>query len=549
MGFSNSRSQWGGLAFVLLIATLFRLVAIDKQGLDTDEAWTLALSQWTPWEMITQPTDTHPFLYYALHGALFSPEDTAASMRLLPVFFGVMAVAVMYLLGRLHFGVRGGLLSAALLAVWAPHVDYSMEVRNYAAFFFFVLLICYGFSLYWVMPSGDAPSADRDRARLTGLALLCAGCVLSFYTHIVSVFPIALFCAAMWLWAVLYARERLAEVSAAFCAMAVLAVPGILWAMKLSGADHPFDWWPQPGLTTFVSTMADFFFPIGFWDNALTNAEDIRLMAKTAAIGICSVLLVILAVARRHQAAESIRRNPALGVVMAALLVLPLIIWSLGFVAMPIFMGRTILFCVPGLILLLTAMVAPLRTGKEIVTGIVIFAVYAASTVSYGFMRERIDWRGAVAFLEENVGPDDYIGLSPSYNYLTISSPASKPTGAGLWVTSRSGKSVIAQHALGDEPDWVRDYYLTLEKHERTEHVTIDLPPGTTIWRVDGPIAPGSVQMSAQNSLFARIGDPETVWSQTSRYEGGNWLSIRRYRTSEPLSLEMERMVDAGAAR
>lgn len=544
----KNRGELVGFGCVMLIAVCFRLIAIDKQGLDTDEAWTLALSLWSPWEMITLPTDVHPFLYYWMHRTFFDPHDSAITVRLLSVSFGLLSVALMYFLGRLYFGARGALVSAALLAVWTPHVDYSMEARNYSAVFFFILLMAYGFSLFWSAVSEPGPGSGRDEARrqqVAGLLIFAAGCVLAFYTHVISAFPIAYYCAILWIGSWFFARERFLDVTITMVGMAVLAFPGMIWFWKVTSGDHLFNWLSQSSLTVFISTMADFDLPIGMWDNDLTNGLDIRLIAKTVLIGMFSLLGLVLFIVKRKQLYGYVAHRPALGIIILASAVLPVVIWCVGFVSTPIFMGRSILFSVAGVILLITALVTPSSGRGGVLLSCLLVGAYAASTVAYGFMREELDWRGAVAYLEENVASTDLIGLTPSFNYLAINHPATKPTGAAMILTTFKGTQMLALGSLGGNPDWAQDYFVTLEKHLPTTSRTLEVPAGTVIWRVDGQRQPHSIQTTVQEDFFGRLGKGDLVWFQKSKYESGNSLSIYRYVVEEPISIEVERMLDA----
>ncbi|HSE73937.1 MAG TPA: hypothetical protein VLB05_05445, partial [Dongiaceae bacterium] len=67
-------THWATLGAILLIAIAMRVVAIDAQGLWTDEALTIVLSNWSIPDMLLQPTDPTPALYYILHKLLI-PAD------------------------------------------------------------------------------------------------------------------------------------------------------------------------------------------------------------------------------------------------------------------------------------------------------------------------------------------------------------------------------------------------------------------------------------------------------------------------------------------
>src|SRR5262245_59370438 len=131
--------HWMLFAAILVVATLLRIVALDVRGLWTDEALTIVLSNWSIPDLLLRPTDPTPALYYILHKLLIPASASLEVVRSISVVAGVMSVALMFLVARLAFGMGGGLLAAALLAVWSAHVDYSQEVRAYSLLFFLTL--------------------------------------------------------------------------------------------------------------------------------------------------------------------------------------------------------------------------------------------------------------------------------------------------------------------------------------------------------------------------------------------------------------------------
>ena len=115
-------------------------------------------------------------------------------MRSISVVAGILSVGLIYVLGRLAFGKWGGLLAAALLAVWSMHVDYSQEARAYSLLFFFTLLTSVGLLHYAEILRAQRVGAvgTRSDSGALALAMFGVGNVLSFYTHVVSIYWIGL---------------------------------------------------------------------------------------------------------------------------------------------------------------------------------------------------------------------------------------------------------------------------------------------------------------------------------------------------------------------
>ncbi|MCM2472780.1 hypothetical protein HGO38_04725 [Rhizobium sp. CG5] len=531
------------LMAILAVGAVLRLYAIDSQALWSDEGQTLTLSLWPIMDMISKPTDPTPFLYYALHQVFLSPDSSVAAVRSLSVVFGMAQLVLMFGLGRLCFGRAGGLLAAALMAVWSSHVDYSMEARAYALLGFLILLAFYGLILY-VKRIREAASLSL---RLLALALFAIGNVLSFYTHVIAAFSIAFTGALLFGFALSRPRRYWPEVAITFAVMAILAVPGVLRILAQVETGHEFNWLVQASPMTFISTVADMFFPIGFWDNPLTNSLDIRLDAKFVAIPVFALLLAVSLWFSRFTLARVAREQPILALLVLGCAVLPAAIWLVGYVGRPIFLGRVLLFCIPGLILLLVAMIVSQPRQRAIALSMATIGLWLASTLLFGMMREKQDWRGANGFLAAAVAPDDIIAMCPDFEYpaLRHAASASVPVGRAVLLGDEKGALTLIEAGLGASRTWAADYFVASQRYDVRPTVTLDIQPGQSIWRVDGICWDGIVEYATLDRILAPIDPaPSAEWSQKAKYD--DHILIRRYRVTQPASLTLRQGLGAG---
>lgn len=120
---------------ILLSGFILRLISLN-QSLWLDEAINIVFSQkYSLWEMLTQYSiaDFHPPGYFALiwgWGRLFGFSEISA--RLPSVIFGILAIYLVYLIGKKLISKEVGLISAALLAINSLHIYYSQEARMYS---------------------------------------------------------------------------------------------------------------------------------------------------------------------------------------------------------------------------------------------------------------------------------------------------------------------------------------------------------------------------------------------------------------------------------
>jgi hypothetical protein len=531
-------THWATLGAILLIAIAMRVVAIDAQGLWTDEALTIVLSNWSIPDMLLLPTDPTPALYYILHKLLIPADAPLILIRSISMVAGVVSVGLIYLLGRLAFGPSAGLLAAALLAVWAPHVDYSQEARAYSLLFLLTLLASFGLLCYARLLRQE----DGAGRRRLALALFCAGSLLSFYTHVIAAFWIAL--TSLLLLAIVRRERRIhwPELLASFASMAIGAAPGLLRLTRQVAVGDQFHWLPQASLLEFADTDASVFLPVGLWHNPLIHRLAAGGMIEVAVAAASLALLGAGCWIGRRRLQGLFRAQPVVLWIVLAYLAVPVLVWLTGFVARPLFMERTILLAVPGMILLIAAICRAQEPRLAARAAIAVVVLYGSSTLAFGIVREKEDWRGAYDYLAAVAEPGDVIAVCPLYNYPALRYHASFPAGSAVIGVAEDGRLLEIERGLGSDPAWDKTYFRYLVAADRARAragrpmVFLNLRPGQSIWRVDGHCNSGfSSDMGAV--LAAITPDPGIAWSQVRSDPRTNGIKVRRYRIVTPLAI------------
>lgn len=169
------------LVLVLLAALVMRLYALNA-GLWLDEIVTDVLFVKLPFGSIltTYESENQHFLYSLMaHASYLAFGDSAWSLRLPAVLFGVGSIWAIFLLGREAANPREGLLAAALLAFSYQHVWFSQNARGYTGLLFWTILSS------WLL-------LRAVRGSRTWLWLLFAvSAALGVYTHVTMLFVIA----------------------------------------------------------------------------------------------------------------------------------------------------------------------------------------------------------------------------------------------------------------------------------------------------------------------------------------------------------------------
>jgi mannosyltransferase len=135
------------LLAIVLVGAFLRLYHLGAQSLGADDTWSVWIAQ-LGLSKITQTTaaDVHPPLYYfLLHYWMASFGTSEIAVKLLSIVFGVLAILVVYALGRELFEERAGLIGAFILALSAFNIRYSQEARMYSLLVLLGLLSMYFF--------------------------------------------------------------------------------------------------------------------------------------------------------------------------------------------------------------------------------------------------------------------------------------------------------------------------------------------------------------------------------------------------------------------
>jgi len=165
----------------MVVALALRLVGLDS-GLWVDEIYSLLGSFRPPLaQIVTEfPGDNqHPFYSVLAHVSLTLFGESAWSIRLPSVAFGVASIPLLYALGRQVTSPREAFLAAVLLTVSYHHIWFSQNARGYAALAFFTML------------STLLLLRGLERPRLREFAGYGIAAALGCYTHLTMVFVVA----------------------------------------------------------------------------------------------------------------------------------------------------------------------------------------------------------------------------------------------------------------------------------------------------------------------------------------------------------------------
>jgi 4-amino-4-deoxy-L-arabinose transferase-like glycosyltransferase len=177
---------------IILLAFALRLHNLGTASLWYDELLQLDIAQ-GPLDQIWPQLERHaamPLDYYLLYGWIKLGHQEAW-VRFLPLFFGTLAVPLIYVLAARLFNRTVGYLAAILLAWSSFAINYSQESRPYALL---MLLVMAGSLGLW-----QAYKTNQKRYWLLALVGLI-GAVLSHYFALFMLVPFGLWVAGQQLY-------------------------------------------------------------------------------------------------------------------------------------------------------------------------------------------------------------------------------------------------------------------------------------------------------------------------------------------------------------
>ena len=127
---------------IVLIGAFLRVYHLGTQSIWLDEAFSVALAKMTLPQMVqATAADVHPpFYYFLLHYWIIVFGTSESAVRLLSALFGILAIPMIYVVGRRLFNKEVGLVGALILALSSFNVYYSQETRMYSLMALLALL-------------------------------------------------------------------------------------------------------------------------------------------------------------------------------------------------------------------------------------------------------------------------------------------------------------------------------------------------------------------------------------------------------------------------
>jgi mannosyltransferase len=139
------------LLAIILIGAFLRVYQLGAQSIWFDESSSVYIAKlsFTQFAQVLPTLERSPPLYFLiLHYWVILFGTSEFAVRLLSALFGVLALPMIYVLGRQLFNEEVGLVAALILALSSFNIQYSQEARMYSLMVLLALLSMYFFTRF-----------------------------------------------------------------------------------------------------------------------------------------------------------------------------------------------------------------------------------------------------------------------------------------------------------------------------------------------------------------------------------------------------------------
>lgn len=392
---------------VVALATVLRFVGLGSESYSRDELLALEyVTEYGVLELLVRASleQAHLPVYYAfLRGWVGLFGTSEAVVRFPSAVFGVLAVAMLYLLCDELIDEWVGLVAATLLAVSRFHVYHSQQIRMYS-----LLTLLTIASFYWLLRLRG--SADRRVAVAYVLTTL-----LLAYTHVFAIFVVA----AHGLYVTAFFASpggRNAKVRyrwlRVLSALAVGLVPLVISGLvrHAMGERIEFPYVPPPGGLE-VLDVAMQFLGYGVGSQALVVAGVLAAFAVAAALYVRQFVDAL----RPPPAGRTWTRTPVSrleeSTLLGAWILLPIVLpFVLSYLVTSVFWARYMIAASAGLFVLVAAGVRTLsRRSLRVGLAIVLVCALLPSVAVYHTGDHGEQWRSVSYDIEQNAAEGDLV--------------------------------------------------------------------------------------------------------------------------------------------
>ena len=388
----TDRFWWTWLICITTVGFLIRAVNLFSQSFYYDEIVTAGLTRASFSALasgVARDNGNPPLFWLLAKAAVTLFGDSETVLRGITVLAGTAALPSFGLLGRRLFGVRAGLIAAALLALSPLSLEFSTEARVYPIVQLLAITATLCFIL-WL-------EYRRPLLLVPYVLLIVLGCWSHYYFAFI---PIAHGLA------VLATRDlrRCLHWLASMLAAALLYSPWLPVFLRQVQTPGNLARGGERWLFQFLATPVAFTLGRSFAWRSDSHAA--------LAFAVLAALLLFWLPASYALVRKNIIRGHA--ILLGSWLILPVAVPLLvAILKAPLYNARYGAIAIPALLLLIAAFLDRVPTRYALPTGALILLLCSASVIRFSYVPNKDDWNRASAWLNPRLSPDGIVVVEP----------------------------------------------------------------------------------------------------------------------------------------
>lgn len=420
----NNNITVGLLFIVIIFGAILRIYKLGSKSLWLDEIGQVLVSK-NSMSGVLEGASHHlapPLDYIILHFFLYFGDGEFIA-RLPSAIFGILAIILIYKVGKTLFGAKEGLISAFLLSISPMHIWYSQESRMYSLFTFLSLL-----SLLFFYKAVK----ENDKKLWAGFILSTLLCIYTHYFAFFVVLVEALF--LLFIWIKNRHSVRKGEVSGnidrktflsfvfSIIIIFLLFIPWLnVFLSQTHGLQRVLSYGLQPNLSFFYRIFSSLSGIGGSLHASGIIGKLVLFMSAFLYMGI--FIYGVLA---------SIKKYEDQIILLSLWMMIPVVVFVLSYYRGPMTTTRNMLFILPVYLIVISRGITGISQStiqltdrltnkiisinriknKQLIISLIIIILFASisiASIEQGYTKQKQDWSGTSDYLTTHVKEEDLI--------------------------------------------------------------------------------------------------------------------------------------------
>jgi len=393
------------LVLLFIIALSLRLYQLDVESIWIDEGYTLYHDQQPSIFEVSKVSIKGiylPFYHILLSKWILIFGISEYNARFLSVIFGFFSVIMIYLLGKLIFNRKVGVMAAIILALSSYHIYFSQEVRSYGLLFLLALISFYFFFRYL---------DSKGEINLVPYSIFT---FLFLITHAFA--PLAIIVQNIYLF--IFNRKSLKKIKVWTTSQAVIFAAALpfyyFWLIEALGYSRTA-WIPRPDTIDLIKTIYSFI-------AGETNTTTSLILGGLLVVVFGFLIIYLLFSYLKADIRQKIKADIGPLLLLIIWFIFPIAaLFVMSFATQPVYVTRYIIYSSAPLYLLIAYSVSKFGKLKQILFVSLIILISLGILYMDFTTQNKEDWEGVSEYLRENIKMNDAVLVNTPTSIYSLS--------------------------------------------------------------------------------------------------------------------------------